>query len=463
MSCDASSCQSSNCHRNGDATRPRHALPPVDDLAALCLKCKSARPFSSSSSAVGGGREDDARFCADCFRSNLFGKFRHSVISNAMISPADNVLVAFSGGPASRVALQFVHEMQYKVQRDFDASRDRSLRVFGVGVAFIDESSAYSVPMEEANKVREDIRWIVSSLSPPEKELHIFPLEEIYSNGLNNGKEKLMELLDMAGDATGKEDLLVHLRVLSLQKIATDNGYTRVVLGSCTSKIACHVITATVKGQGYSLPADIQYADARWDVPVVLPLRDCLEQEIDTLCHLESLKTTDLPHKESLSTINTLVSSFVALLQKENPSRESTIVRTAGKLTPFHFNRIPELKDDNVPLATRRRQKRSSLKLNGSLSSESFCPICYGPVNPTAHSLSVENTDQPRCNIFVDSCCLSCRFQILPQDPSQMEHFMELWPQTFVTGPKQQARSLHLSSLREQIQDCLLSDSDNES
>jgi hypothetical protein len=30
-------------------------------------------------------------------------------------------------------------------------------------------------------------------------------------------------------------------------------------------------------------------------------------------------------------------------LQEENPSRESTIVRTAGKLIPFHFNRIPEI------------------------------------------------------------------------------------------------------------------------
>ena len=33
------------------------------------------------------------------------------------------------------------------------------------------------------------------------------------------------------------------------------------------------------QGQGYSLPADIQYLDARWDVLVVLPLRDCFAQD----------------------------------------------------------------------------------------------------------------------------------------------------------------------------------------
>lgn len=30
-------------------------------------------------------------------------------------------------------------------------------------------------------------------------------------------------------------------------QIASENGYNRLVLGSCTSRIACHVLTATVK------------------------------------------------------------------------------------------------------------------------------------------------------------------------------------------------------------------------
>lgn len=41
------------------------------------------------------------------------------------------------------------------------------------------------------------------------------------------------------------------------------------------------------KGQGYSLPADVQYVDTRWDVPVVLPLHDCLAQELSLLCELD--------------------------------------------------------------------------------------------------------------------------------------------------------------------------------
>lgn len=32
------------------------------------------------------------------------------------------------------------------------------------------------------------------------------------------------------------------------------------------------------------MPGDVQYIDARWEVPVVLPLLDCLAQELNMLC-----------------------------------------------------------------------------------------------------------------------------------------------------------------------------------
>ncbi|KAF3592425.1 hypothetical protein DY000_02028035 [Brassica cretica] len=150
-----------------------------------------------------GDGSDYGRFCADCFRSNVFGKFRLAVTSHAMITPSDNVLVAFSGGSSSRVAIQFVHEWQVAL-KNYEASRDRSLPVFGVGVAFVDENST-------------------------------------------EARDRLVKLLDSVSDVTGKEDLLVHLKMLSLQKVASENGYNRLVLGTCTSRLASHVLTATVK------------------------------------------------------------------------------------------------------------------------------------------------------------------------------------------------------------------------
>lgn len=46
-------------------------------------------------------------------------------------------------------------------------------------------------------------------------------------------------------------------------------------------------ISLFYQGQGFSLAADIQYVDARWKVPVVLPLRDCLSEELNMLCSLD--------------------------------------------------------------------------------------------------------------------------------------------------------------------------------
>lgn len=459
MSCNSSGCQS-NCYKNGDQVSDSPPPPPPTPPPAannsnnLCLKCKTNSPITPGS--LSG---DEARFCADCFRSNIYGKFRLAVTSHAMISPSDNVLVAFSGGPSSRVALQFVHGLQDRAQKNFEASKDKSLPVFGVGVAFIDESAVYPVSSDKVDGAIQDMRSVVSNLAPPTKQLHVVPIENIYASDSSDGKDRLTKLLDVVNDATGKEDLLLHLRMLALQMVASQNGYNRLILGSCTSRIACHVLAATVKGQGYSLSADIQYVDARWEIPVVLPLRDCTSQELNLLCHLDGLKTLQ-PFDCPPSGINGLISSFVNVLQEENSSRECTILRTAGKLTPFEFNRIRETDDCNVPLAIRRRQKRYNLKTKESISSELFCPICNSPLK-NFNSLNLNSLKSCQSSRFNAACCSSCQFQIIPKDPSSMENFCSLLPQQVVDRAKH-GNCSNLSLLREQIQDCLLSDSEDE-
>ncbi|KAJ4885968.1 Cytoplasmic tRNA 2-thiolation protein 2 [Raphanus sativus] len=114
-------------------------------------------------------------------------------------------------------------------------------------------------------------------------------------------------------DEIGKEDLLLHLKMLSLQKLAPENEYNRLVVGSCTSRLASHGLAATVK--------------------------------------------------------------------EENPSRECKIVRTAAKLTPFYFNKIPETDDSCVPMAIQRRLKKLNLKYDGSMTTNALCPICNNPLN----------------------------------------------------------------------------------
>lgn len=126
----------------------------------------------------------------------------------------------------ARVALQFVHDMQHRAQKNFDASRDRSLPVFGVGVVFIDESAISPILSNELERAIKDISSIVASLAPPTKALHVFPIEGIYSSETCDGRDRLIKLVNAVNDPTGREDMLLYLRMLALQKVGSWISYS---------------------------------------------------------------------------------------------------------------------------------------------------------------------------------------------------------------------------------------------
>lgn len=97
MACSSSTCNSSGCYKEYEEEPPKPTpRAAVNRDQNLCVKCKSNQPVCCG---IGG---DDSRFCKDCFHTNLYGKFKQAVAYNAMITPSDKVLVAFSGGPSSR-------------------------------------------------------------------------------------------------------------------------------------------------------------------------------------------------------------------------------------------------------------------------------------------------------------------------------------------------------------------------
>ncbi|KAJ9181093.1 hypothetical protein P3X46_009259 [Hevea brasiliensis] len=97
--------------------------------------------------------------------------------------------------------------MQHRAQKNYDEIKDRSLPVFGVGVAFIDESAVYPVASEKVDDAIREMKLVVSKLASPTKQLHVFPIENIYASDSIDGKDRLMKLLSVVKDATGKEDI----------------------------------------------------------------------------------------------------------------------------------------------------------------------------------------------------------------------------------------------------------------
>ncbi|XP_052137587.1 cytoplasmic tRNA 2-thiolation protein 2 [Oryza glaberrima] len=457
----ASSCGGAGC---GPHCSSSASAAAVEDAAAAAAEKVGRLSLSRECGKCGGGAAAVAvagglGLCGECFRANLLGKFKLAVTSNAMVRPTDSVLLAFSGGPASRVALQFIHEMRCKAIESWDVSNSQALPVFGVGVAFVDESVLCSKPRDEIEMAIEDIRSIVSSLSTGVKAMHIARLEDVFSTESEDGERRLREAVDMIGDDTGREDFLRCLRMLSLQKIAMENGYAKIMLGSCASAIACHVLSATVKGQGYSLPADVQYVDTRWEIPVVLPLRDCLAQELTLLCELDSLKTQQHLDRP-LNGINSLVASFIKRLREENPSREHTIVRTAQKLKPFSFNKFSaDGYHDFLP--SRLRPKFQKFDSDESTFSEILCLMCGSPFSESElqNLESTKHKAQKKIDLYTAHCCQSCYFQILPAGENLNEHFFSLLPKLW-TGKMDTISDSH-SLLRDQIEEYLLEENDD--
>ncbi|RCV19265.1 hypothetical protein SETIT_3G370400v2 [Setaria italica] len=445
--CSSSSGSAAGAEEDAPAERMAR-LSIATGAATTCGKCDGGAPTVAASGGAG--------MCRECFRAHLFGKFKLAVTSNAMVRPTDAVLLALSGGPASRVALQFIHAMQSKAIQSWETSNSQALPAFGVGVAFVDESVVLARPEHETQTATEDIKSIVSSLSPGDKQVHVAPLEDVFSSGSEDKVARLKEVVGMIDDETGRDDFIRCLRMLSLQKIALENGYTKIMLGTCASGIACHVLSATVKGQGYSLPADVQYVDTRWEVPVVLPLHDCLAQELSLLCELDSLKMQQLLDRPCRG-INSLVASFVSRLREENPSREHTILRTAQKLKPFSFNKFSANGYHDF-LPSRLRPKFQNVDTNESTFSEILCLICGSPFSESELQ-NLENTKhkaQKKIDLYTAHCCQSCHFQILPSATDTYGQFFSLLPKFWT----EKVDTASASSLRDQIEDYLLEDDD---
>ncbi|KAG0466183.1 hypothetical protein HPP92_017763 [Vanilla planifolia] len=344
--------------------------------------------------------------------------------------------------------------MHCKSLKNWDASKSQGLPVFGFGVAFVDESTIFPTPSNVASNIIEEISGIVSELGHALQELHIAPIETAFCKDLVDGQNCLRQLLDNITDASGKEDFVQYLRMLSLQKIAVDNKYTKVVLGSCTSKMAHQIISATVKGQGFALPADLQYVDTRQEIPVLLPLRDCNAQELGKLCFLDGLKTTQV-FSWPPAGINGLVSSFIARLQDENPSRQRTIVRTAEKLKPFSFNKFTEGYYDFLPSIVRAKFQHVK---HEEPEPKFLCPICGSPLSESEWKNVKNNNKCPsELEFFVSQCCRSCNFQILPKEKGKLELFYSLLPSS-MTDRVEGKDCIGRRWLQEQIEEFLITD-----
>ncbi|CAI5990826.1 unnamed protein product [Closterium sp. NIES-64] len=129
-----------------------------------CIKCRAA-------DAAALVNQTEA-LCAGCLRGALLGKFKSAVNSGKLVAKDDHVLLAFSGGAASRCALDFLLAIQSPLLHSQGAAplgaqgaAARGRIPFRLSVAYVDERVAVGndlLPRGTADRLACELREIVS-------------------------------------------------------------------------------------------------------------------------------------------------------------------------------------------------------------------------------------------------------------------------------------------------------------
>ncbi|CAI5534511.1 unnamed protein product [Closterium sp. Naga37s-1] len=312
-----------------------------------CIKCRAA-------DAAALVNQTEA-LCAACLRGALLGKFKSAVNGGKLVAKDDHVLLAFSGGAASRCALDFLLAIQSPLLHAQGAAplgaqgaAARGRIPFRLSVAYVDERVAVGndlLPRGTADRLACELREIVSDAvaahrgardcsegdpgegrgrgagaengGPHGVAFHVVRLESGLADGgsapadgggapmegdTGNGEStaellaaRLAAVVGGAAEGTGREDVVEALRLDALMLLAQRLRCSKVVVGSTATRLAAHVIASTAKAQGFALPADLAVWDARRGVPVVRPLRDCSLRDLALLAHLFRLPTAFTP------------------------------------------------------------------------------------------------------------------------------------------------------------------------
>ncbi|KAG5462706.1 MAG: hypothetical protein BJ554DRAFT_3949 [Olpidium bornovanus] len=325
-----------------------------------------------------------ALFCRDCFIAGVRHKFHASVqrvrpqLSQAPDEGA-RVLLAFSGGPASRLLLHAFRALQGDAAEKLGRQAPRLFS--GAVVAHVDESVAFCEGAEKraatadaARRVAElsGFEFVGCSLEAA-YDIDAAPGEprllSVSSNAAGsaiqssfvpadstNSTEQLMSALKVL-KGSGREALVRQLRIRLLASIARRERCQVVMFGNSMTRLAVRALSLTSEGRGYVMPQEtavvnkdvgdlgcegfLNSADqcTSGALTFLRPLSDLLAKEIGiynwylgldrSLVHTRLL----IPRSQVKGSIERLTEDFIVGLDKGFPATVSTVARTVAKVT----------------------------------------------------------------------------------------------------------------------------------
>lgn len=304
-----------------------------------CMKC--------GKTAVTVARIKD-HFCGDCFGAYFVQRFRTTLGKSRLVNYGEKVLLAFSGGPSSRVLLQLVEH----------SLTGKRLKIFP-GVLYIDEGGILQKNLVERCQATTSILSIAEESKFP---TFFVQLEQVFSSTakvhnfcssssdlkscedtvLSQSDEalltRLVAALENVTSLSAKENLLVTFRHRLLTEVAQRYGYTKVFVGDNANRVSTRLLGNIAQGRASTIPLDTGLVDDRnRDVHFIRPLRELPIEEIMEFLLLNNLKTIITPTvrstSNSVSSIESITETFINGLQAHFPATINTIFRTGEKLS----------------------------------------------------------------------------------------------------------------------------------
>ncbi|KAI9098914.1 hypothetical protein DFS34DRAFT_649612 [Phlyctochytrium arcticum] len=361
-----------------------------------CHKCKTEPPVVDMKRVM---------YCKACFKDSIVHRFRTNIMRATLMPEDAKVMLAFSGGPSSRLLLQLLTDFH-----DPNPTNTRKKqRLSSVEVCHIDHSGAVDGTTEHEEQIR-----TIGEQSP--FTYHHIKLESAFETANDEGGPMILASDVPADDPaalplipsldssltpvvclkrcltglhkpSSKEDMLHHLTHRLLLHHARKHNCNVLLFADNATRLAIKVISATSKGRGFGLPMEVA-SELAWekDMLIVRPLKDVLAKEVGVYNRYAGLDpvvsptlTTAMPGKTS---IDRLTEEFVVGLQNDFPMTVPTVVRTGAKVCPSYTD-------------------KDVLK----------CPLCNGPVQLGANDwrakhtvATLEGTKEPS-QTAATSCC----------------------------------------------------------
>ncbi|BFZ59497.1 Cytoplasmic tRNA 2-thiolation protein 2 [Saitoella coloradoensis] len=326
-------------------------------ITAICKKCKK------NPGAIVVRYEN---LCNDCFTRYVQRKFLRHMAKYREGLGADEgrkFMVCYSGGVGSTGLLDMVGAFYNVMERNEKSPR----AVDGVLVVHVDESeigeeSIDDTILNEAGKRCQGSQVVRIPLS------HVFDLlpssitytwdpqtQSLRSSPSHPPSplpptERFNALISSLPSPSSRSDLRAYLRTKLINNLALRENCSTILYGDSGTRSAAKILGLTASGRGHTVPYEIGDAvsststqakmegqgEERLAVDVVRPLKDLLQQELESYLALHELTyvKSEIPELSNVKnyTIDQLMTRYFRGLEITFPSIVATVGRTAEKL-----------------------------------------------------------------------------------------------------------------------------------